>query len=129
MNKRVKLVLTVCMIYAFSGCGAGIGIGFPIGPHVSIGTSIPIVNSSKRNVKFYDEKYDSLVKKYDDLKNSKNPRISAAKDIRTKMITLKQQVNNEVGSTKVGQEYIFDFNLNIDPYIESLENFENTKKW
>jgi hypothetical protein len=129
MNKRIKLALVVCMIYAFYGCGAGIGIGIPVGPHVVIGTSFPIVSSSKRNVKFYDEKYDALVKRYDDLKNSKNPKASTAKDIRTKMIALKQQVNSELGNVQNRQEYIFNFNLNIEPYIESLESFENTKKW
>lgn len=133
--KRYLIILGIVTILS-SGCttvgiSPGIGIGWGSGGRVSTGVSLNTWikpdddwGSDKRYRDFYIKNYKYLVKRYDKLISKGSPSVDEIRELKIKMIALRQQVNTQWNDIEKRTEFIKNFNKDIDIYINDLENLE-----
>lgn len=133
--KRYLMILGIVAILS-SGCttvgiSPGIGIGWGSGGRVSTGVSLNTWikpdddwGSDKRYRDFYIKNYKYLVKRYDKLISKGSPSVDEIRELKIKMIALRQQVNTQWNDIEKRTEFIKNFNKDIDIYINDLENLE-----
>ena len=78
---------------------------------------------------FYIKNYKYLVKRYDQLSAQKNPNIEEVKELRIKMLALRQQVNTQWNEIDKRKDFIRNFNQDIDFYLNSVESYEARRVW
>lgn len=133
--KRYLMILGIVAILS-GGCttvgiSPGIGIGWGSGGRVSTGVSLNTWikpdddwGSDKRYRDFYIKNYKYLVKRYDKLISKGSPSADEIRELKIKMIALRQQVNTQWNDIEKRTEFIKNFNKDIDIYINDLENLE-----
>ena len=77
----------------------------------------------------YIKNYKYLVKRYDKLSVQENPNIEEVKDLRIKMLALRQQVNTQWNEIDKRKDFIRNFNQDMDFYINSVESYEARRVW
>ena len=85
--------------------------------------------SDSRYRDFYIKNYKYLVKRYDKLSAQENPNMEEVKDLRIKMLALRQQVNTQWNEIDKRKDFIRNFNQDMDFYINSVESYETRREW
>lgn len=139
MKNLNKFIYLGIFSIAISSCtsvstGIGMGVGFGGGNSsfgLSTEVSVPVssFSSDSQYRKFYDNNYNTLVKRYNTVKRVKNPNLEEVTEIRIKMMALKQEVNRNWKNINDNKTYIANFNKKIDPLIAALVSYENNLAW
>lgn len=139
--KAEKYIIGLIIAAALSGCttvgvSPGIGIGWGSGGRVGGGISLNTWmkpdgdwGSDSRYRDFYIKNYKYLVKRYDKLSAQENPNMEEVKDLRIKMLALRQQVNTQWNEIDKRKDFIRNFNQDMDFYINSVESYEARRVW
>lgn len=139
--KAEKYIIGLIIAAALSGCttvgvSPGIGIGWGSGGRVGTGISLNTWmkpdgdwGSDSRYRDFYIKNYKYLVKRYDKLSAQENPNMEEVKDLRIKMLALRQQVNTQWNEIDKRKDFIRNFNQDMDFYINSVESYEARRVW
>lgn len=135
-NKFIYLGIFAATINSCTSVSTGVGMGLGFGGGnssfgLSTGVSVPVSSFSSDNQyrKFYTDNYNALVKRYNIAKTNKNPDLEEIREIRIKMIALKQEVNTNWKNINNNKTYIINFNRKIDPQIANLITYENNLSW
>ena len=140
--KIEKYIFFLIIIVVLSGgCSAvgispGIGLGWGSGGRIGAGISLNTWmkpdgdwGSDSKYRDFYIKNYKYLVKRYDKLSSQDTASPEEVKELKVKMIALRQQVNTQWNEIDKRRDFIRNFNQDIDFYISSIERYEITKVW
>ena len=139
--KTTKYIIGLIIVAVLGGCttvgvSPGIGIGWGSGGRVGAGISLNTWmkpdgdwGSDSKYRDFYIKNYKYLVKRYDKLSAQENPNIEEVKELKIKMLALRQQVNTQWNEIDKRKDFIRNFNQDMDFYINSVESYETRRVW